>query len=108
MIGGASMRSVHTLLLPLLTAIVVSSLASAQAPPRDQPRPPAQTGTAVIRGRVFAGDTARPLRRARITVSAPELAGENRNVSTDADGRYEVTDLPGGRYTLRVTRSGYL
>jgi protocatechuate 3,4-dioxygenase beta subunit len=40
-------------------------------------------------------------------VSAPEL-DEGRKVSTDGDGRYELTDLPAGRYLLRVTRSGYL
>jgi protocatechuate 3,4-dioxygenase beta subunit len=76
--------------------------------PRDQQRPAAQAGTAVIRGRVFAGDTGKPLRRARISVSGQELAGNPRNTSTDSDGRYEVTDLPAGRYTLRVDRSGYL
>jgi len=93
-----------------LAAIVFSSTASGQ-PPRTTPQRdqrPAQTGTAVIRGRVFAGDTKRPLRRARIIVSAPELGADGRNTSTDADGRYEIADLPAGRYTLRVSRSGYL
>lgn len=64
-------------------------------PARD-PRPAAQSGTAVIRGRVFAGDTGKPLRRARITVLAQELGGNPRNTSTDADGRYEMNDLPAG------------
>lgn len=76
-------------------------------PPRDVRQPP-QTGTAVIRGRVVAGDTGRPLRRARITVSAPELGRDNRTTSTGLDGRYEIEDLPPGRYTIRVERSGYL
>jgi hypothetical protein len=96
---------------PALLAALISSLASAQAPglpPRDQQRPAAQTGTAAIRGRVFAGDTGKPLRRARIAVSSPDLGGNQRNTSTDADGRYELTDLPAGRYTMRVSRSGYL
>jgi len=78
-----------------------------QAPPRDA-RPPAATGTAVIRGRVFAADTGRPLRRARITVNAPELGPEPRQTSTNAEGRYEVKDLPAGRYTVTVNRAGYL
>ena len=77
------------------------------APPRDA-RTPAQTGTAVVRGRVFAADTGRPLRRARILLTAPELGSENRATSTGADGRYEVKDLPAGRYTVAVNRSGYL
>lgn len=75
-------------------------------PPRD--RASAPTGSSSIRGRVIAADTSRPLRRARVTASAPELAGEQRTTSTGMDGRYEFTDLPAGRYTIRVTRSGYL
>lgn len=95
-------------LAALAVLALVASPAAAQAPsPRDT-RPAAQTGSAVIRGRVFAADTKRPLRRARITLTAPELAGQNRTTSTDADGRYEIKDLPAGRYTLAVTRSGYL
>ena len=69
---------------------------------------PAATGTAIIRGRIFAADTNKPLRRARITVQAPELGGEPRSTSTNADGRYEIKELPAGRYTITVARSGYL
>ena len=77
-------------------------------PPRDPRQAPAATGTASIKGRIFAADTGRPLRRARIVATAPELAGENRQTSTNADGRYELKDLPAGRYTITVNRSGYL
>jgi hypothetical protein len=76
-------------------------------PPRDA-RPLSQTGTAVIRGRVFAADTGRPLRRARITVSAPELGTDSRQISTSPDIKYEIKDLTPGRYTVTVARSGYL
>jgi carboxypeptidase family protein len=76
-------------------------------PPRDV-RPIVEKGSAIIRGRIVAADTGKPLRRARVTITAPELAGEPRNTSTDADGRYEFTDLPAGRFTLRVRRGGYL
>ena len=81
--------------------------ATVQTPPRDV-RPGAQAGTAVIRGRILAADTGRPLRRAQVRMTAPELGRDNRTISTDEDGRYEVTDLPAGRYTVNVTRSGYL
>lgn len=90
-----------------LSATSVSAQ-SRQGPPRDPTPAPAQAGTGIIRGRVVALDTGRPLRRARITALAPELHGQPRNTSTDADGRYELSDLPAGRYAVRVARSGYL
>lgn len=43
-----------------------------------------------------------------ITVTSPALGTENRTASTGLDGRYEIKDLPAGRYTIRVQRSGYL
>jgi hypothetical protein len=101
----------------LLVAVASASLASAQPPPPGPPRAPAPprdrgpagaTGTAIIRGRVFAADTGKPLRRARITVTAPELGPEPRTTSTSGEGRYEIKDLPAGRFTIRVARSGYL
>jgi len=86
---------------------VLIALMIQAAPPRDT-RPATQSGTAIIRGRVVAADTGRPLRRARIALSGPELGREGRSTSTNLDGRYEMADLPAGRYTIRVTRSGYL
>jgi carboxypeptidase family protein len=81
---------------------------SRQAPPRDAPAPAAR-GTAVIRGRVVASDTGRPLRRARITINAPELGSDSRRTtSTSVDGRFEFKDLPAARYRVSVTRGGYL
>jgi Carboxypeptidase regulatory-like domain len=62
----------------------------------------------VISGRIVAADTGKPLRRARITANAPELGGETPSTSTSVEGRYELKDLPAGRYAIRVTRSGYL
>src|SRR3982751_3932882 len=66
------------------------------APPRDAPQ---KTGTARIRGHVAAADTGQPLRKAQVRAFAPELR-ETRMTSTDADGGFELKDLPGGRYTL--------
>jgi hypothetical protein len=90
--------------------IIVASLgvcAEAQAPmpPRDRSAPP-PSGTGRIRGRVVAADTGAPLRRAQVHLGSSELR-VNRTVSTDADGRFEVTDLPDGSYFLTVTRNGY-
>ena len=93
----------HRLFRPALLLILAPSIALAQTPPP----PPAQTLSAVIRGRVVAADTGRPLRRVRIAVSAPALDGP-RTINTNADGRYEIKDLPAGRYTVTAGRSGYL
>jgi hypothetical protein len=76
-------------------------------PARDA-RPQARTGAAAIRGRIVAADTRHPLIRARITLAAPELGPDGRSTSTNADGRYEINDLPAARYSLSVSRSGYL
>ena len=76
-------------------------------PPRDVAAGRASTGTAVIRGRVVAAETGRPLTLATITASAPELR-ESRSISTNSEGRYELRNLPAGRYTLSIAHSGYL
>ncbi|HMD34001.1 MAG TPA: carboxypeptidase-like regulatory domain-containing protein [Vicinamibacterales bacterium] len=78
------------------------------APLRDASATTTPTGTAVIRGRVLDGETKKPLRRARITANSPELGREPRTTSTNLDGRFELNDLPAGRYTISATRSGYL
>jgi carboxypeptidase family protein len=75
-------------------------------PPRDA-QPPL-SGTAVIAGRILAADSGQPLRRAQVRLAAPELGRDTETASTDADGRYEFTNLPAGRYTVLVSRSGYL
>jgi hypothetical protein len=76
----------------------------AQPPPRDSALKPA---TAVIRGRVVAADSGQPLRRAQVRVFAAELR-ENRMTSTDPDGKYELKDLPAGRYTISVSKGSYV
>jgi hypothetical protein len=78
----------------------------AQMPPRDGAAA-VPIGTARIRGRVVAADTGTPLRRAQVRVSAGELR-VNRSVNTDAEGHYEFTELPAGRYNIFVTRSGFV
>src|SRR6266536_1979183 len=73
-----------------------------QAPARDTPAqtdtPPAPMGK--IAGRVLAADTGRPVRRARVYVSAAQFEG--RGTLTDDNGRFELTELPAARYTLTV------
>jgi hypothetical protein len=102
----------------MLTIVLLSlTLTAQQAPPpgmsppgqRQQPRDPAgdKKGTASIEGRITAADTGRPLRRVQIRLNAPELT-EARSTSTNLQGAYEFVDLPAGRYTVSVSRNGYL
>ena len=79
-----------------------------QQPARDtpaQPSTPAPSGK--ISGRVVAADTGRPIKRARVFVNAAELPG-GRGMLTDDSGTFEITDLPAGRYTLNVSKSGFV
>src|SRR5688572_9902513 len=78
----------------------------AQAPPRDNVAPPA-VGSARLSGRVIAADTGNPIARAQVQINSPALPKE-RQATTDASGRYEITGLPAGRYKLFVTRLGFV
>jgi hypothetical protein len=62
-------------------------------------------GTAVISGRVVAADTGAALRRAQIRAQngqAPRLT------TTDDSGRFELRNLPAGRWTLTAVKAGYV
>jgi len=95
------MRRAHIALVGALLVFASAAVAQppgapqapprAGAPPRD--RAGMQTGSAIIRGRVLAADTGKPLRRARVTAAAPELGGEPRATTTGMDGHYEIADL---------------
>ncbi|HEY0873347.1 MAG TPA: carboxypeptidase-like regulatory domain-containing protein [Vicinamibacterales bacterium] len=99
----------------MLGASMVLLLTLAQAAVPTLPSPPGgqsstganSAGTGVIKGRVTAADTGRPLRRARITLSGNTLT-TGRSTSTNIRGEYELEGVPAGRYQIRVQRSGYL
>jgi protocatechuate 3,4-dioxygenase beta subunit len=105
--------------LPLALAACVlfaTAYGGAQAPrpgvqpPRDSP---AQRDAAAalpkgrIAGRVAAADTGRPVRRARVFLSGITVPG-GRGVLTDDEGRFELTELPEGRYTLSAGKAGFV
>ena len=108
------MRTLATLLLFVLAATPEARTGQATNPPSQQTpardtSATAQKGTGVIRGRVVAGDTGRPLRRARVSVSGIGLgASGQKAVSTGLDGTFVVKELIPGRYRITVTRGGYL
>jgi hypothetical protein len=81
------------------------------APPRDaagqQPQAPAVEPTGRISGRVTAADSGRPVRGARVSLNAPSLTG-GRTVVTDDSGAFDFQQLPEGRYTLSVAKTGFV
>ena len=90
-------------LVCIAVAVSVSPL-FAQAPPRDTASP---SGTAVIRGRVIAAGDDRPLAKVEVRVFSSALKIDNATL-TDANGRYEFTGLPAGRYTIACSRANFV
>ena len=84
-------------------------MVTAQVPARDKPPTP-HAGTGVIRGRVIRADTGEPLRRVQVRVDEWSTGDRSGPASTMSDdkGRYELTQLPAGRYQLKATRGGYV
>ena len=74
-------------------------------PPRDGQ--PARVGTARISGRVVAADSGQPIRRAVVRVTAAEIR-ENRSTVTDAEGRYELKELPAARYIVNASKGSFV
>jgi hypothetical protein len=96
-------------------AVVLAWLAAAApggdvSPARQQPAPPpaAQAGqareaTSVVRGTVVDAGSSRPIGDVRVALVEP-----GRSVRTPEDGRFEFRGLAAGRYTLTVSRIGYI
>ena len=115
-------------MIGVLTAFLVglSSLAAAQATTPGQPiqpqpstanpqqmpaRPlrPGETppkGTGVLKGQVIAAGTGAPVRRAQIRAMSSEGRGGG-VTSTNNEGRWEIKDLPAGRYSISAMKGGF-
>lgn len=93
----------------LLVAICTTSLLDGwQA--RDPGPGPARSaaGTASIAGVVTAADgSAAPIRRAIVSISGGPLAAVRSAVTND-EGRFLLSDLPAGRFTVIATKAAYL
>ncbi|MBA2356375.1 MAG: carboxypeptidase regulatory-like domain-containing protein [Acidobacteria bacterium] len=114
----------------IVTTVAASAQpARVQMPRQGTPSPPRDTsaqqesqvpvvGTATITGRVVAADTGQPLRRATITAMPSRTppsgrGGESqppRGISarTGEDGKYVLSKVPAGDYTLMARRAGYV
>src|SRR6266576_1153138 len=91
-------------------------IAAAQQPQRPNPTPVPAAQTATLRGRVIAGDSGQPLRKAQVRLNqidvpwdfTPGAGRENRVTTTGADGRYEFTNVPAGRYEVSASKSAFI
>jgi protocatechuate 3,4-dioxygenase beta subunit len=73
--------------------------------PRDSmPQP---TGTGVLRGRIVGGDSGSPLRHAIVRLSGIDMR-EGKVAVTDEQGKWEIRDLPAGRFNLNASKGGYV
>ena len=61
--------------------------------------------TASIKGLVTTADTGAPVRGAEVRLSS--RGSYNRLVTTDAEGSFNLRDLPSGDYQLTVSRAGF-
>ena len=78
-----------------------------RVPPRDPNATTAPaTGTGRVRGRVVQAGGSTPIRLAQVTLTGDQNV--RRMVTTDADGRYEFTDLPAGMFTVSAAKAGFL
>jgi hypothetical protein len=94
-------------LVVLVSALLAQAQATTSMPVAPRDTPALAKGTAGIKGKVVAAAGGRALRRVQISLSSPDL-GEAKSVSTNAEGLFEFTELPAGRYTLTASRAGYL
>jgi hypothetical protein len=116
-------RSTALALFTLAAAIAMAAQAPPPGPPERRPGrqgQPAGGGrrdgaaqrdvaapvdTGVIAGKVVAADTGRPVKRARVIVTG---AGRPRAATTDDQGRFRVTVLPPGTYSITATKTGFV
>ena len=70
-------------------------------------RADAPRGTSIIRGQIVAADNGSPIRRAQVRINAPDVR-ESRVATTDQQGRFEIKDLPAGRYTMTASKGGFV
>lgn len=97
-------------------ALVVVTLVAGLAAQTPGPPTPARdarvsgVGTSTLRGRVTASDTGQPLRNVQIRIIALSASTlrEPRAAMTGDDGRYELAELPEGRYQIRASKGGYV
>jgi protocatechuate 3,4-dioxygenase beta subunit len=112
------MSGSHVLRCLAIATLVVSGAAwaelGAQAPRTPNPRAVAPRdpngATGGVAGRIVSADEGRPIRHAQVRAErgAGERPDEPSVTLTDEDGRYQLSALPTGLWTLTVSKAGYV
>src|SRR5690349_1731720 len=88
------MRKLHGILFAILVAVVVCMPRAAFA----------QTGSIAGTARDSSGGA---LPGVTVEASSPALIEKVRSTQTDGNGRYQITSLPVGTYTVKFTLQGF-
>jgi|SRR5579862_5174635 len=93
--------------LIIATLVAASaSMSARQSQTRDAAGPP--TGTGVIAGVVVSDDgSARPIGRALVTLNGGDIRLQPATL-TNSEGGFVFTNLPAGRFTIMVSKPGYV
>jgi hypothetical protein len=96
----------HRIVAAVICAcLVVAGIGGVDAQQRRDPvRTDRRDATARISGRVFDASTKAPIRRAQIQGTNDELFVD---AVSDDEGRFQLTNLPPGRWRVTVSKGGY-
>ncbi|HYL10028.1 MAG TPA: carboxypeptidase-like regulatory domain-containing protein [Candidatus Acidoferrales bacterium] len=91
-----------------IAALVFASSVSAQDPPSKNPSNLSDPAKCNIAGIVVKLSDSAPLNRAKVRLQAAEQRGKAWIAFTDVAGKFELKNVEPGRYTLNVSRNGFV
>jgi hypothetical protein len=100
-------RPVLTQGLGYTLSVTVVIMAATALTAGQQPEPTKATGTGLIAGRVVDAVSGQSLADASVQISAGSPTWPPRDVFGDAQGRFEIRDMPAGTFWLSARKTGY-
>jgi protocatechuate 3,4-dioxygenase beta subunit len=95
--------------LALFCFLLASLPASAQQPTLSGNTSDQGAGLASVAGQVLRADTGEPLKKARILLQNDDDNSADPYIAiTDVEGRFLITGIRAGRYSMRIEREGFL
>lgn len=94
----------------LLVALLMQAATPGQTtrtPPRDPRVATTPTGSSIIRGQVVDATNGAPIRRATVRIFGAPFRENPPSTVTDDEGRFELRDLPAGKFTVTAMKAGY-